>query len=252
MKIASKTAIVTGGASGLGEAVVRMLHQQGANIVILDMASDKGNILKNALGDGTTFRICDVSDENDAKSAVAFTLEAFGKVDIIVNVAGISIPRRLVGKTGPYPLDAWQKVIQVNLIGTFNFMRFGAEAMLKHEPYEDGERGVLINTSSIASFHGEPGQAAYSASKGGINAMMLPVARELGRQGIRCMAIAPGLFNTPIYDTLDPKVLKSLIDKTIFPNRLGKPEEFAHAVQAIIENMMFNGDIIRLDGAVRF
>jgi Dehydrogenases with different specificities (related to short-chain alcohol dehydrogenases) len=251
MNIQDKIAVVTGGASGLGEAVVRRLSANGATVVFLDVADERGKALEAELGKNVAYMHCDIGSEAEAQSIVHNTLEKFGKIDILVNVAGISSPKRIVGKDGPHPLAAWEKVLHINLVGSFNMMRLCAEAMLRHDPYDEGERGVIINTSSIASFHGEAGQSAYSASKGAINSMMLPAAREFSKQGIRVMAVAPGLFHTPIYDAI-PDVLEALKAKTIFPRRLGRPEEFAHAVQMIIENLMFNGDTIRLDGAVRF
>ncbi len=198
------------------------------------------------------FLPADVSREEEVQAVIEKTLAGFGAIHIVCNIAGISIPKSLCGKRGAYPLEPYRKVIDVNLIGTFNLMRLGAEAMMKNEPNEDGERGVIVNTSSIASFHGEPGQCAYSASKGAINSMMLPAARDLGKYGIRNMAIAPGIFYTPIYETISPHVIESLKDKTVFPKRFGRPDEFAAAVRFVIENPMLNGDVIRLDGGVRF
>lgn len=252
MQIKNKVAVVTGGASGLGEAVVRNLVKCGAKVVFLDVSDEKGNAMQLELGPNTLYLSADVSKDEEVQAATKKAINQFGTIDILVNVAGVSNPKRVVGKNGPYPLDAYQKVIDINLVGAFNMMRSCADAMFKHDPYnDDGERGVIINTSSIASFHGEPGQTAYSASKGAINSMTLPAAREFGKQGIRIMTIAPGLFHTPIYDTM-PEVLESLKLRTVFPRRLGKPSEFADAVQMVIENQMFNGDVIRLDGAVRF
>lgn len=250
MILNGKTAIVTGGSSGLGEAVARRLVKQGVQVVITDVSDEQGESI--ALEIGADYCHCNVSNETDVQFAIQSTIDSYKTLDIVVNVAGVNIPKKLVGKNGVYPLNEWMRVVQINLVGTFNFMRLGAEAMLKHEPYEDGERGVFVNTSSIASFHGEPGQTAYSASKAGINGMMLPAAREFQKQAIRFMAIAPGLFHTAIYDKMDPAFLAGLLNQTIYPKRLGIPDEFAHAVQMVIENPMFNGDTIRLDGGIRF
>lgn len=252
MNISGKTAIVTGGTSGLGEATVYLLHKLGANVVFCARGEARGLEMEAELGPSVKFTTCNVANEEDCQKVIDLALETYGAVHFVCNIAGISIPKALYGKRGAYPLDAYEKVIDIDLIGTFNFMRLGAEAMAKNEPNEDGERGVIVNTSSIASFHGEPGQCAYSAAKGAINSMMLPAARDLAKYGIRCMAIAPGIFYTPIYETIAPQVLESLKDKTIFPKRFGTADEFAKLVQVIIENPMFNGDTIRLDGAVRF
>ncbi len=250
MILKGKAAIVTGGSSGLGEAVARRLAKHGVQVLITDVSDEQGKSIAREIG--AEYCHCDVADEKDVQSAVQAAMDKYGKLDIVANVAGINIPKKLVGKNGVYPLSEWMRIVQINLVGTFNFVRFGAEAMLKHEPYEDGERGVFVNTSSIASFHGESGQTAYSASKAGINGMMLPAAREFQKQAIRFMAIAPGLFHTAIYDKMDPALLQGLLKQTIYPKRFGIPDEFAHAVQMIIENPMFNGDTIRLDGGIRF
>jgi NAD(P)-dependent dehydrogenase (short-subunit alcohol dehydrogenase family) len=250
MILKEKTAIVTGGSSGLGEAVARRLAKQGVQVVITDVSDKQGESIASAIG--ADYRHCDVSNEAEVQRAIQSTMTNYGKLDIVVNVAGVNIPKKLVSKNGVYPLSEWMRIVQINLVGTFNFIRFGVEAMLKHEPYEDGDRGVFVNTSSVSSFHGQAGQTAYSASKAGINGMMLPAAREFQKQAIRFMAIAPGLFHTAIYDKLEPAVLDGLLKQTIYPKRLGIPDEFAHAVQMIIENPMFNGDTIRLDGALRF
>jgi len=252
MIIKGTVAVVTGGASGLGEATLRCLHDQGAYVTFIDLNEARGKEIEAELGEKTMFLCADVSREEEVQTVINKTLARFGALHIVCNIAGISIPRPIYGKRGAYSLEAYQKVINVNLIGTFNFMRLGAEAMIKNEPNQEGERGVIVNTSSIASFHGEPGQCAYSASKGAINSMMLPAARDLAKYGIRNMAIAPGIFYTPIYETISPQVIESLKDKTIFPKRFGRPDEFAQAVRFIIENQMLNGDVIRLDGAVRF
>lgn len=252
MIISGKVIFVTGGASGLGEAVVRRFVKLGAEALFVDLARERGDALAAELGPKAVFVPADVTKEEDVAAAIQTALDRFGHIDIVANIAGIGAPKLILGKTGVYPLDIWNKIVQVDLVGSFNVLRLGAEAMTKNEPNQDGERGVIVNTSSVASFHGEPGQTAYSAAKGGINSISLPAARELARYGIRVMAIAPGMFETPIFEGLSPIAFESLKEKTIFPKRLGRPDEFAQAVQAVVENPMFNGDTIRLDGAIRF
>lgn len=252
MNLKNKIAIVTGGASGLGEACVRRFVRQGVKVLFLDLSDEKGESLETELTPNAKYLHADVSSEADIEHAINVAMDTWGRLDIACNVAGINAPKATCGRNGPYPLKAWETVIRVNLLGTYNVMRLSAQAMAKNEPDEDGERGVIISTSSIAAYHGEAGQTAYSASKGGINGLMLPAARDLSKFGIRVFAIAPGLFETPIYHTLAPEALESLRARTVFPKRLGRPDEFAHAVQCIAENSMFNGDTLRLDGAVRF
>jgi NAD(P)-dependent dehydrogenase (short-subunit alcohol dehydrogenase family) len=250
MEIRNNAFIVTGGASGLGGATSRRLAEQGGKVVIADVQADKGEALARELGAGTTFVKCDVSSEADGRAAVAAAL-ALGALRGLVNCAGIAIAEKTVGKEGPHRLDAFAKVINVNLVGSFNMIRLAADAMAKQEPTADGERGVLINTASVAAFDGQIGQAAYSASKGGVVGMTLPIARDLSRSGIRCMTIAPGLFETPMLLGMPPEVQESLGKMVPFPSRLGKPAEYAALVQHIIENVMLNGETIRLDGAIR-
>lgn len=256
MEIKNKVALVTGAGSfgGLGYATAKILIDNGAKVILMDVDEQSGMETVKALGDGATFVKVDVTSEDDVKKAIDIAVEKYGRIDIACNVAGLSIPSLIVGKKGAYPLDTWKKVIDIDLVGTFNVMRLAAEVMAKNEPNEDGEKGVIVNTSSIAAYHGEVGQTAYSAAKGGINSLSLVSARDLARHGIRCFAIAPGIFETPAYQKL-PKpeeTLEALRAKTVFPKRLGRPDEFARIVQVIIENPMLNGDVIRLDGAIRF
>lgn len=249
MEIRNNAFIVTGGASGLGGATSRMLAAQGGKVVIADVQADKGEALAKELGNAT-FVKCDVTSEVDGRAAVAAAL-ALGPLRGLVNCAGIAIGEKTVGKDGPHRLDAFAKVISVNLVGSFNMIRLAADAMAKLEATADGERGVLINTASVAAFDGQIGQAAYSASKGGIVGMTLPIARDLSRAGIRCMTIAPGIFETPMLLGMPPEVQESLGKMVPFPQRLGKPAEYAALVRHIIENVMLNGEVIRLDGAIR-
>ncbi|MCX8114754.1 MAG: 3-hydroxyacyl-CoA dehydrogenase [Burkholderiaceae bacterium] len=249
MEIRNNAFIVTGGASGLGGATSRTLAALGGKVVIADVQADKGEALAKELGNATFVR-CDVTSEADGKAAVAAAL-ALGPLRGLVNCAGIAIGEKTVGKDGPHRLDAFMRVISVNLIGTFNMIRLAADAMAKQDAVADGERGVLINTASVAAFDGQIGQAAYSASKGGIVGMTLPIARDLSRAGIRCMTIAPGIFETPMLLGMPPEVQESLGKMVPFPQRLGKPAEYAALVRHIIENVMLNGEVIRLDGAIR-
>ncbi|GIL04867.1 MAG: short-chain dehydrogenase [Betaproteobacteria bacterium] len=249
MEIRNNAFIVTGGASGLGGATSRMLAAQGGKVVIADVQADKGEALAKELG-SATFVKCDVTSEADGQAAVAAAL-ALGPLRGLVNCAGIAIGEKTVGKDGPHRLDAFAKVINVNLVGSFNMIRLAADAMAKQDTAADGERGVLINTASVAAFDGQIGQAAYSASKGGIVGMTLPIARDLSRAGIRCMTIAPGIFETPMLLGMPPEVQESLGKMVPFPQRPGKPAEYAALVRHIIENVMLNGEVIRLDGAIR-
>jgi len=249
MEIKNNAFIVTGGASGLGGATSRTLAALGGKVVIADVQADKGEALAKELGNAT-FVKCDVTSEADGKAAVAAAL-ALGPLRGLVNCAGIAIGEKTVGKDGPHRLDTFMRVINVNLIGTFNMIRLAADAMAKQDAVADGERGVLINTASVAAFDGQIGQAAYSASKGGIVGMTLPIARDLSRAGIRCMTIAPGIFETPMLLGMPPEVQESLGKMVPFPQRLGKPAEYAALVRHIIENVMLNGEVIRLDGAIR-
>ncbi|ATE61567.1 3-hydroxyacyl-CoA dehydrogenase [Thauera sinica] len=251
MKFEGSTFIVTGGASGLGESTARALHGAGANVVIADLNVEQGEKLAGELGARAAFNRTNVADEADAKAAVDLAVARFGGLQGLVNCAGIGNAGKVLGKDGPQPLADFSLSIQINLVGTFNMIRLAAEAMSKGEAQADGERGVIVNTASVAAYEGQVGQAAYAASKGGIVSMTLPVARELSRFGIRVVTIAPGLFITPMMRALPPEVQKSLGENTPFPQRLGEPDEFAKLVLAIVDNVMLNGETIRLDGAVR-
>jgi NAD(P)-dependent dehydrogenase (short-subunit alcohol dehydrogenase family) len=251
MKFENSTFIVTGGASGLGEATVRSFHAAGANVVIADLNTELGEQLAAELGSRAAFKRTNVADEADAKACVALAVSRFGGLQGLVNCAGIGNAAKVLGKEGPLALDAFSKVVTVNLVGTFNMIRLAAEAMSKGEAGPDGERGVIINTASVAAYEGQIGQAAYAASKGGIVAMTLPIARELARSGIRVMTIAPGLFITPMMHTLPADVQASLGASVPFPSRLGQPSEYAALAKHIVDNVMLNGETIRLDGATR-
>ena len=245
MNLQGKTAVVTGGASGLGAATARMIQDAGGRVVILDL-NEPGQ-----LGDSARFAKTDVSDAAEVEAAIQLAVEAFGGVDIAVNCAGIGDPQKILGKDGPASLERFSRVIKVNLIGTFNVARLAAAAMARNQPNENGERGVIVNTASVAAFDGQVGQASYSASKGGIAGMTLPLARDLAQVGIRVMTIAPGLFNTPMLAALPENVRASLGAMVPFPSRLGHPSEYAQLARSIIENPMLNGEVIRLDGAIR-
>jgi len=249
MNPSGQVAIVTGGGSGLGEATARALAARGARVAILDVGLARAEEVAAEL-DGVAIK-CDVSSAENAGAAVAEAAKRFGQPRILVNCAGIAIALKTVGKEGPHPLDMFRKVIEVNLIGTFNMIRLVAARAGELEPLAGGERGVIVNTASVAAFDGQIGQAAYSASKGGVVGMTLPVARELARSGIRVMTIAPGIFETPMMSSLTPEVQASLGKMVPFPPRLGRPAEFAALVRAIVENPMLNGETIRLDGAIR-
>ncbi len=250
MQISNNVFIVTGGASGLGGATSRMLAANGAKVVIADVQSDRGEGLARELGASTRYVKCDVSSEADGRAAVDAAL-ALGTLRGLVNCAGIAIGEKVVGKEGPHALASFARVISINLIGTFNMIRLAAEAMSRQDATAEGERGVLVNTASVAAFDGQIGQAAYSASKGGVVGMTLPIARDLSRSGIRCVTIAPGLFATPMLLGMPQEVQDSLGKQVPFPSRLGKPDEYAALVRHIVENVMLNGETIRLDGAIR-
>jgi NAD(P)-dependent dehydrogenase (short-subunit alcohol dehydrogenase family) len=249
VQIEGQAALVTGGASGLGLATAEMLAAGGARVALLDL--DEGRLASAAGRLGGIGIACDVSDAASAERAVAAALEAHGAARILVNCAGIAPPARIVGRGGPMPLADFARVIQVNLIGTFNLMRLAAAAMAALEPDDGGERGVIVATASVAAFEGQIGQAAYAASKGGVAALTLPAARELARHGIRVVTIAPGIFETPMLRSLPDSVQESLAASVPFPKRLGRPEEYALLVRHILENPMLNGEVIRLDGAIR-
>lgn len=248
MDIQDKVFIVTGGASGLGEGTARMLAAHGGKVVIADMNESSGKAVANEIG-GIFIR-CDVSNEIDAQSAITSAC-SFGKLMGLINCAGIAPAEKTVGKNGAHSLALYQKVIQVNLIGSFNMIRLAAEAMSKNQPESTGERGVLISTASVAAYDGQIGQAAYAASKGGVVGMTLPIARDLSRNGIRNMTIAPGIFGTPMLFSMPQEVQDTLAAGVPFPSRLGTPQDYAKLVKHIIENEMLNGEVIRLDGAIR-
>jgi NAD(P)-dependent dehydrogenase (short-subunit alcohol dehydrogenase family) len=251
MQLQNATALVTGGASGLGEATVRRFAEQGANVVIIDLNEERGQALAQELGEAARYVRADVSREEDMQQAVQVAVETFRALNILVNCAGVARALKTVGKDGPHPLDQFELVVRVNLIGTFNSIRLSAATMMKNTPNAEGERGVIINTASVAAYDGQIGQVAYSASKGGIVGMTLPIARDLARDGIRVMTIAPGLFDTPLMASLPEPARISLGQQVPFPSRLGNPAEYAQLAHAIVENPMLNGEVIRLDGALR-
>jgi NAD(P)-dependent dehydrogenase (short-subunit alcohol dehydrogenase family) len=246
-----RTVLVTGGASGLGGAVVDMVVGAGGRAVILDVDEQKGRAKVGAHSAAVRFVRTDVTSDTQVESAVREAVEAFGRVDGAVNAAGIAVAERVLRKDGVQPLAHFTRVIQINLVGTFNVIRLAAAAMETNTPAANGERGVIVNTASVAAFDGQIGQAAYSASKGGIVAMTLPIARELARIGVRVMTIAPGTFDTPLLTALPEAARVSLAQQVPFPARLGRPEEYAALVRHIFENEMLNGEVIRLDGAIR-
>ncbi len=251
MDMKQVVAFVTGGASGLGEATARRIVNDGGKVMIADLAVERGEKMAAELGDSAQFCKTDVSSTESVQAALEKTIEEFGRVDVIVNCAGIGVAEKVLGKKGPHALESFSKILQVNLIGSFNVIRLAAAKMVDNEPNVGGERGVIISTASVAAFEGQIGQAAYSASKGGIVGMTLPIAREMAVHGIRVMTIAPGLFETPMFESLPEEARKSLGAMTPFPSRLGYPEEYALLVKGIIENPMLNGTTIRLDGAIR-
>jgi len=250
MELKNSTFIVTGGASGLGAATARAIAQAGGNVVIADVNADAGNALAKEL-DRARFIKTDVTAEADGKAAVALALKEFGGLQGLINCAGIAIGEKTVGKEGPHALASFSRVVGINLIGTFNMIRLAADAMSKGAPNAGGERGVIVNTASVAAFDGQIGQAAYSASKGGIVGMTLPIARDLSRNGIRVCTIAPGIFETPMLAGLPKEAQESLGKQVPFPSRLGRPSEYAQLVKAIVEIEMLNAETIRLDGAIR-
>jgi NAD(P)-dependent dehydrogenase (short-subunit alcohol dehydrogenase family) len=249
MQIKNSVFLVTGGASGLGAATAQMAAANGAKVVIADLQAEAGEKLAKEIGG--KYCKCDVTSEADGKAAVAAAVQAFGGLNVLVNCAGIGVAERTLGKEAPHDLARFTKVITINLIGTFNMIRLGADAMAKAGPNAAGERGVIINTASVAAYDGQIGQAAYSASKGGVVGMTLPIARDLSRNGIRVVTIAPGLFLTPMLQGLPKEAQESLGKQVPFPARLGKPEEYAQLARQIVENEMLNGETIRLDGAIR-
>ena len=248
MEIQGKVFIVTGAASGLGEGTARMLADNGATVVIADMQADKGQAVAASIGGA--FVQCDVSSEADGQAVVA-KAQSLGRLMGLVNCAGVAPAEKTVGKNGPHALNVYTRTLMVNLVGTFNMIRLAADAMCKNEPEPTGERGVLISTASVAAYDGQMGQAAYSASKGGVVGMTLPIARDLARNGIRNMTIAPGIFATPMMFGMPQAVQDALAASVPFPSRLGTPQDYAKLVKHIIENDMLNGEVIRLDGAIR-
>jgi NAD(P)-dependent dehydrogenase (short-subunit alcohol dehydrogenase family) len=251
MKIKGSSALVTGGASGLGAATVRMLAAQGAKVAVADLNEKAGKELAQELGANVIFIKTDVTDTKQVAAAVETAVKQHGGLHILVATAGIGVAEKLLGKNGMHDLQKFVRTIQVNLIGTFDVIRYAANAMSANPPDEDGGRGVIVTTASVAAYEGQIGQAAYSASKGGIVGMTLPLARELARSGIRVCTIAPGIFHTPLLGSLPEAALASLSEQVPFPKRLGQPPEFAALVQHTIENNMLNGETIRIDGAIR-
>jgi NAD(P)-dependent dehydrogenase (short-subunit alcohol dehydrogenase family) len=251
MQLEGSTFIVTGGASGLGAATVRMVVAGGGNAVIADLKEAEGRALVQELGARARFLRTDVADEASGKAAIAAALDGYGGLQGLVNCAGIVHGEKVVGREGPHTLAGFARAININLIGSFNMTRLAADAMAKSAPNAEGERGVIVHTASVAAFDGQIGQAAYSASKAGLVGMTLPIARELARHGIRVMTIAPGIFETPMGDGLPPDVKASLAKMVPFPPRFGRPEEFASLVREIVCNVMLNGEVIRIDGAIR-
>ena len=251
MDIKDIVGVVTGGASGLGEACVRVLVKDGAKVSIFDLDEERGKKVASDVGDDGIFCSTDITDEKSVQTAIDKTMESLGVIHVVINCAGVGIPAKVLGKDGPMSIKHFNQVVQINLMGTMNVIRLAAEKMVKNTPNEDGEKGVIITTASAAAFEGQIGQAAYSASKAGVVGMTLPIAREFADYGIRVVTIAPGLFKTPMLAGLPEDVRDSLGKMTPFPKRLGKPIEFAMLAQHIIENPMLNGEVIRLDGAIR-
>jgi NAD(P)-dependent dehydrogenase (short-subunit alcohol dehydrogenase family) len=251
MDISKSVFLISGGGSGLGAATARLLAENGGRVVIADVNADAGSSVAAAIGDHARFVQTDVTDEAAVQHAVDTARDAFGGLHGVVNCAGIGTAARVIGRDGPHPLALFTRTISINLIGTFNVIRLAAALMQHNQPGPSGERGVIVNTASVAAFEGQIGQAAYSASKGGIVGMTLPIAREFARYGIRVMTIAPGIFETPLLAGLPKEAQESLGKQVPFPARLGQPGEYAALVRHIIENQMLNGEVIRLDGAIR-
>jgi len=251
MLLRDRTVMVTGGASGLGGATVDMVVAAGGRAIVLDLDEERGAAKAAAHGSNARFVRADVTIEADVTSAIRDAREAFGRIDGLVNAAGVVLAARVLGRDGPHALDAFARVVQVNLIGTFNVTRLAAAAMAENAPTPAGERGVVVTTASVAAFDGQIGQAAYAASKAGIVGLTLPLAREFARIGVRVMTIAPGTFDTPLLAALPDAARASLAQQVPFPSRLGRPDEYAALVRHIFENEMLNGEVIRLDGAIR-
>ncbi|MBN2569305.1 MAG: 3-hydroxyacyl-CoA dehydrogenase [Deltaproteobacteria bacterium] len=251
MNIKDCIAVVSGGASGLGEACIRKLAGYGTKVAIFDLQVERGKALAKEMGDRVIFITTDITSEESTQAAIDATVTQFGGINVAVNCAGVADAGKILSKKGPLNLGHFNKVIQVNLVGTVNIIRLAAEQMVKNDPNDEGEKGVIVNTASAAAFDGQIGQVAYSASKAGVAGMTLPIARECANYGIRVMTIAPGLFNTPMLAALPEPVREALGKMVPFPPRLGEPAEYAQLVQHIIENPMLNGEVIRLDGAIR-
>jgi NAD(P)-dependent dehydrogenase (short-subunit alcohol dehydrogenase family) len=249
MQIGGGVFLVTGGASGLGGATARMIAGAGGKVVIADLKEAEGSALAKELGG--KFVRTDVTDDASGKAAVAAAVDSFGTVHGLINCAGVVHGEKVLGKEGPHALTSFARVVNINLVGTFNMVRLAAGAMAKNTPNPDGERGVIVNTASVAAFDGQMGQAAYAASKAAVAGMTLPLARDLARNGIRVMTIAPGIFETPMAEQIPPDIAEALAKSVPFPPRLGRPSEYAALVRAIVENEMLNGEVIRLDGAIR-
>lgn len=251
MKISEQIAIVTGGASGLGEATVKQLVSDGAKVAIFDYDEKRGQLIADELASSVIFCKTDVTNSSSVVTAIEKTMEKFGAIHVAINCAGVGTPMKVLGKQGPVAIEDFNRVVQINLIGTMNVVRLSAEKMVLNTPNEDGEKGVIINTASVAAFEGQIGQVAYSASKAGVIGMTLPIAREFANFGIRIMSISPGFFMTPLMATLPDKIQAQLVSTVPFPKRFGKPAEFAMLVKHIIENPVLNGENIRLDSAIR-
>ena len=251
MQIATHVFLVTGGGSGLGSETANMLLENGAKVVIADLNEPAGKEMAAHVGGTVHFVKCDVTDEGSMQAAVDACISKFGAIHGLVNCAGVAPGERVVGRNGPHSLATFERAVRINLVGTFNVIRLAAARMTTQPALESGERGVIVNTSSVASFEGQIGQAAYAASKAGVNGMTLPIARELAKFGIRVVTIAPGIFDTPMLQGMSVEIRTSLGQQIPFPSRLGKPEEYAALVRHIIENEVLNGEVIRLDGAIR-
>jgi NAD(P)-dependent dehydrogenase (short-subunit alcohol dehydrogenase family) len=251
MHISDSTFLVTGGSSGLGAATAEMIVARGGHVVIADGKVDEGQEKASSLGDSALFVETDVTSESSVQAAIEKAYSTYGTLNGTVNCAGIILGRRTIGRKGPHDIESFTRIVTVNLIGTFNVIRLVAARLQENEPTDEGERGVIVNTASVAAFEGQIGQAAYSASKGGVVGMTLPVARDLSRAGIRVMTIAPGVFETPMVAGMTDEVRESLGQQVPFPSRLGRPSEYAALAGHIIENVMLNGEVIRLDGAIR-